>query len=74
MQFPDLTSTQVKILQFYIDFIREHGEAPKLREVGQAVGKATGTIGFHLGQLAESGYITRRRGNRNVMLTEKATA
>lgn len=51
---------QQRIYQFILESIREHGYAPSVREIGDAVGlKSPSTVHFHLKNLAELGYIEK---------------
>lgn len=51
---------QQRIYQFILTSIREHGYAPSVREIGDAVGlRSPSTVHFHLKNLAELGYIEK---------------
>ena len=51
---------QQRIYAFILDSIREHGYAPSVREIGNAVGlKSPSTVHFHLKNLAELGLIEK---------------
>lgn len=74
MQYTDITATQERVLRAYAAYIAKNGYAPMLKEIGKELGMVPSTVSVHVAALIKQGYITRRRGNRNVMLTEKATA
>ena len=51
---------QQRVYQYVINFIRETGYAPSVREIAEAVGlKSPSTVHFHLNRLAELGYIEK---------------
>ena len=51
---------QQRIYRYILDSIQEHGYAPSVREIGDAVGlKSPSTVHFHLKNLAELGLIER---------------
>ncbi len=51
---------QQRIYRYILESIREHGYAPSVREIGDAVGlKSPSTVHFHLKNLAELGYIEK---------------
>jgi SOS-response transcriptional repressor LexA len=51
-----------RILFFIIEYHKEHGYAPSVREIAAAleVG-STNTVNYHLDRLAASGYIMRQK-------------
>jgi repressor LexA len=51
---------QQRIYDFILESIREHGYAPSVREIGDAVGlKSPSTVHYHLENLAERGLIEK---------------
>lgn len=51
---------QQRIYQFILAYIAEHGYAPSVRDICDAVGlKSPSTVHFHLKNLAELGYIEK---------------
>ena len=51
---------QQRIYQFLLSYIAEHGYAPSVRDICDAVGlKSPSTVHFHLKNLAELGYIEK---------------
>ena len=51
---------QQRIYQFLLEYIGEHGYAPSVRDICDAVGlKSPSTVHFHLKNLAELGYIEK---------------
>ncbi|MBE7004358.1 MAG: transcriptional repressor LexA [Ruminococcaceae bacterium] len=51
---------QQRIYEFILESIREHGYAPSVREIGDAVGlKSPSTVHYHLQNLTELGYIEK---------------
>lgn len=62
------------VLEFLRVYIGEHGWAPSIREIGDAVGlKSTSSVHWHLRGLARSGLIVRAEGvSRAIRLTEEA--
>ncbi len=71
-QLKDISATEERVLRFYTQYIAEHGIAPMLKEVGSVLKMHPSTVSSHVSSLIEHGYFTRRPGNRNVILTEKA--
>jgi len=67
---------QQRIYEFILESIREHGYAPSVREIGDAVGlKSPSTVHYHLENLAEQGYIEKGafKGRAIVPVDRKAT-
>lgn len=62
-----LTEKQRKILEFIIDFQREQGYPPTIRELGDAfqIGSLRG-VTVHLDALKTKGYLTRERTSRSI--------
>lgn len=55
-----LTEKRRQILDFIIDFQRDHGYPPSVREIGKSVGLASSaTVHDHLDRLAEGGYLVK---------------
>ena len=51
---------QQRIYQFLLSYLAEHGYAPSIRDICDAVGlKSPSTVHFHLKNLAELGYIEK---------------
>lgn len=65
-----LTEKQRKILEFIIDFQRDHGFPPTIRELGDAfeIGSLRG-VTVHLDALVRKGYMTRERTSRSIRVT-----
>ncbi|GAA3779208.1 LexA family protein [Streptomyces chiangmaiensis] len=60
-----LTERQERILKCIRDWITEHGEAPSVREIGQAVGLSSkSSVAYQLDRMEQLGVIDRsmRRG------------
>src|SRR6476661_4853073 len=62
-----LTEKQRKILEYIIDFQRENGFPPTIRELGDAfqIGSLRG-VTVHLDALVRKGYMTRERTSRSI--------
>jgi repressor LexA len=59
---PGLTERQEQILGILVDWIREHGYPPTMRELGLAAGlSSTRSVSDHLVRLEELGFIRRGR-------------
>jgi len=55
-----LTDKRRKILDFIIEFQREHGYPPSVREIGRSVGlTSSATVHDHIDRLAEGGYLVK---------------
>lgn len=55
-----LTEKRRQILDFIIDFQREHGYPPSVREIGRSVGLASSaTVHDHIDRLAEGGFLVK---------------
>ena len=65
-----LTEKQRKILEFIIDFQREQGFPPTIRELGDAfqIGSLRG-VTVHLDALKNKGFLTRERTSRSIRIT-----
>jgi repressor LexA len=56
-----LTDRQKQILKFIVEFTRQNGYPPTIREIGAAFGlTSTSTVQLHINALIRKGYITRR--------------
>lgn len=56
-----LTEKEAQILNVIVDYIKENGYAPSVREIGKLVGlKSTSTVHEYLKRLQEKGYIERK--------------
>ena len=62
-----LTEKQRKILEFIIDFQKDHGFPPTIRELGDAfqIGSLRG-VTVHLDALVRKGHMTRERTSRSI--------
>jgi repressor LexA len=58
---PDtLSKIERKILDYLVDYLKQHTYQPSIREIGRRFGiKSTKTVSEHLQSLAEKGYIER---------------
>ena len=67
-----LTSQEQKTLQFIRNYLAQHGNAPKFKEIGIAIGDSShGTIHHYVQALEDKGYIERAKGHsRGMHLTE----
>lgn len=67
-----LTSQEHKTLQFIRNYLAHHGNAPKFKEIGVAIGvHSQGTIHRYVQALEDKGYIDRVKGNsRGMSLVE----
>jgi repressor LexA len=65
-----LTEKQRKILEYIIDFQKENGFPPTIRELGDAfaIGSLRG-VTVHLDALVRKGYVSRGRMSRSIRLT-----
>jgi repressor LexA len=55
-----LTDNRRQILDFIIEFQREHGYPPSVREIGRSVGLASSaTVHDHIDRLAEGGFLVK---------------
>lgn len=70
-----LSSRQQNILKFVVDFIKENGYAPSVREVAKNCSISSPSIvQYHLNILKRKGYISRGRNiSRSIDLANKAT-
>ena len=57
-----LTPKQAEIYQFILQYTKEHGYPPSVREIGAAVDlKSPSTVHFHMKKLEAEGYIRKGR-------------
>ena len=60
------------ILEFVNAFVQEHGFAPSVREIGEAVGlRSTASVSYHLQQLQEKGFLQSpgAKGRKRAIVT-----
>jgi repressor LexA len=58
--YPDLSTRQRKIVNFFQDFVQRTGYGPSLREIGQAVGlESASSVSYQLSVLRKRGYLSR---------------
>ncbi len=71
-----LSPKQAEIYQFILQYTREHGYPPSVREIGEAVGlKSPSTVHFHMKKLEAEGYILKADGKtRAITLPRQAVA
>ncbi len=65
-----LTKSQKAVLQFIVQFTREHGYPPTLREIQQGIGtvKSLRGVAIHLDALQRKGYIERGSQARSIRI------
>jgi repressor LexA len=61
------------MLDFIMQYSRDHGYPPSIREIGQAVGiSSTSVVNYNLNRLVDEGYLDRHQNvSRGLRLTEK---
>ena len=71
-----LTPKQAEIYQFILQYTKEHGYPPSVREIGAAVDlKSPSTVHFHMKKLEAEGYILKADGKtRAISLPRQAVA
>lgn len=71
-----LTTKQAEIYQFILQYTKEHGYPPAVREIGAAVNlKSPSTVHFHMKKLEAEGYIQKADGKtRAITLPKEAIA
>ncbi len=71
-----LTPKQAEIYEFILQFTKEHGYPPSVREIGLAVNlKSPSTVHFHMKKLEAEGYILKADGKtRAISLPMEAVA
>lgn len=56
-----LTERESQVLDIIINYIKENGYAPSVREIGDAIGfKSTSSVHAHLKNLETKGFIERK--------------
>ena len=67
------TSNKAELILDYVNqFVREHGYAPSVREIGAAVGlRSTASVSYHLQQLQEKGLLVSpgAKGRKRAIVT-----
>ena len=71
-----LTPKQAEIYDFILQYTRDHGYPPSVREIGAAVDlKSPSTVHFHMKKLEAEGYILKADGKtRAITLPRQAVA
>lgn len=65
---PRSSNKQQEILSFLTQFTAEHGYAPSVREICQAVGlKSTASVHYHMAELSRQGLIAQDSGKRRAV-------
>ncbi|MFE4777822.1 hypothetical protein [Streptomyces sp. NPDC056713] len=60
------TEQQLRIIRCVREWIAQYGEAPSVRELGEAVGLASSSsVMYHLRRLREQGFVVETRGRRS---------
>jgi len=61
------------MLDFIMQYSRDHGYPPSIREIGQAVGiSSTSVVNYNLNRLVDEGFLDRHQNvSRGLRLTEK---
>lgn len=68
-----LTKPQTRVLEFIIDYLREHGYAPSYREVAQQLGfSSPATVWQHVNTLRKKGYLRFSSKARSLSPSAKA--
>jgi len=63
-----ITARQREVLEFVMDFVRDHGNSPSIREVAEGAGLTSLRGGsVHLEALERKGYL-RRHGVRGIQV------
>ncbi|MFI9248240.1 LexA family protein [Streptomyces sp. NPDC053086] len=57
-----LTATQERILRYIREHISEHGEAPTMQQIGEAVGMRRSSVHYQVGELEAKYAIVREPG------------
>jgi len=56
-----LTERESQVLNIIVEYIKENGYGPSVREIGNIIGlKSTSSVHAHLKNLQEKGYIERK--------------
>lgn len=59
-----LTERQSQVLDAIVEYIKENGYSPSVREIGERVGlKSSSTVHGHLKKIEEKGYIERKESS-----------
>ena len=68
-----LSDRQRRMLDFIMQYSRDHGYPPSIREIGQAVGiSSTSVVNYNLNRLVDEGFLDRHQNvSRGLRLTEK---
>ena len=71
-----LSSKQAEIYRFILQYTKDHGYPPSVREIGEAVNlKSPSTVHFHMKKLEAEGYILKADGKtRAISLPRQAVA
>ena len=67
-----LNGIQQEIYDFLIEYRKEHGCSPTRKEIGYKIGKASGSVQVHLGQIEDKGYISLQIGRwRGIVIAKR---
>ena len=67
-----LSRMQQRVYDYIAESIAEHGYAPSVREVGEALGlKSPSTVHFHIKHLQEMGHIEKSAGKGRAITLKK---
>lgn len=67
----NLTARQAEVLRFLVDYIREHGYPPTVREISRHIGaRSTRAATIHLEALEKKGYVARTSGVRAIRIID----
>lgn len=72
MQHIDLSLAQIRVLDVYRDVIQSEQRPPTYAEVARRLSVTVNAIWKAVRILEKKGYLVRRPGVRNVVLTDKA--
>lgn len=65
---PRTSTKQQEILAYLTDFTADHGYAPSIREICEAVGlKSTASVHYHLAELSRQGLIAQDTGKKRAV-------
>lgn len=65
---PRLSASRERVYAAIVDYHRDHGHAPSVRELSAAVGLGTGTVNYHLRVLDATGRVSLRRGHARTVV------